>query len=283
MSESTVKVNTSKRLEDTRQSTCIWTCRRTKHRRGHWGNHVTARLMIVLCSVGLSELAIAQDTDVQRLDNFAHSINPWQEIRINENIPPNHFQLKTWDSVNAVEVVSQASMSLLGRAIDVNLEHTPLLCWRWRIDAPLQTADMTRKSGDDYAARLYISLALPESEKGFLLNTQLALARAIWGQQLPDAAINYVWDNLQAQGTIRPNAYTDRTTMVVLQSGSDQTGRWISEARHLRHDIERLYSFNAKATQIAIGADTDNTGESARAGFADIHFASEATGCQFPG
>lgn len=206
----------------------------------------------------------------------------WQEVQLDDRITPNTFDALTWDGVPALRVQSDNSMSLLARPIDVDLARTPLLCWSWRIDAPLKTADMTTKSGDDYAARLYVSLALPEAEKGFLLNAQLAMARAIWGPHVPDAAINYVWDNRQPVGTERPNAYTDRTTMVVVQSGAARAGGWVNESRQLLKDVSRLYSPNATPVQIAITADTDNTGETATAGFANIHFASESAGCTFP-
>lgn len=52
------------------------------------------------------------------------------------------YALKFWDGVVAVEAVAERSMALLGRPLDVDLEATPQLCWLWRVDAPLATADM---------------------------------------------------------------------------------------------------------------------------------------------
>lgn len=210
---------------------------------------------------------------------FDGGLPPWQEIRIKADLKPNSFTTRQWDGVPALEVRSEASMSLLGRPVSVDLARTPVLCWRWRIDAPLQAADMSRKSGDDYAARLYVSLALPEADKSLGLRTQLRLARSIWGPSVPDAAINYVWDNRHAVGTERPNAYTDRTTMVVLRSGKSDAGAWVQERRHVGRDAARLYGSSATPVQIAITADTDNTGESAHAGFADLHWVPEQAAC----
>jgi len=155
-----------------------------------------------------------------------------------------------------------------------------VLCWRWRVDAVLRAADMTRRSGDDYAARLYVSLALPDADMNFAVRTKLRMARAIWGPQVPDAAINYVWDNRQAVGAEMPNAYTDRTLMVVLRSGDGDARRWVRERRNVAQDAARLFSPNAKAVQLAVAADTDNTGEAAHAGFADIHFVGPDQACQ---
>ena len=48
-------------------------------------------------------------------------------------------------------------------------------------------------------------------------------------KDVPDAAINYVWDNLQPKGTERANACTDRTQMLVLRSDDADAGRWVWE------------------------------------------------------
>ncbi|MGE4593790.1 MULTISPECIES: DUF3047 domain-containing protein [Alcaligenaceae] len=248
--------------------------------------YLSCIFLIISVTPGLSqgvteENLSATEANTKKLQ-LSNGLDEWDHVQLNKNVAANQFEATLWDGQQAIKVQSRASMSLLARPIKVDLSETPLLCWRWRIDAPLKAADMTTKAGDDYAARLYVSLALPEAEKGFLLNAQLAMARAIWGPQVPDAAINYVWDNRQPVGTERPNAYTDRTTMVVLQSGPTRAGGWVNESRHLPKDMARLYSANATPVQIALAADTDNTGEAATAGFTDIHFAPESTGCTFP-
>lgn len=223
--------------------------------------------------------AHAAGADPVWVGRFERGTAPWQEVRLNADLKPNTFTARDWDGVQALEVRSSGSMSLLARPLEVDLKRTPVLCWRWRVDAPLQSADMTRRNGDDYAARLYVSLALPDSEKSLGLRAQLRLARSIWGPSVPDAAINYVWDNRQPVGTQQPNAYTDRTTMVVLRSGAKDAGGWVQERRHIGRDAARLYGPSASAVQLAITADTDNTGEAARAGFADLHFVAEDTPC----
>lgn len=213
---------------------------------------------------------------------FADGLDPWREVRLREDLARNRFELRMWDDAHALQVSSQASMSLLARPVSIDLADTPVLCWRWRIDAPLKGADIATRAGDDYAARLYVSFAIPDEEKGFGLRTRLALGRAIWGADLPDAAINYVWDNRSPVGTEQANAYTDRAMMVVLRSGATQAGRWVSERRDIAADVTRLFSPRAAAVQLAVTADTDNTGESATAGFADLHFVARNQPCALP-
>ncbi|MBG6076209.1 DUF3047 domain-containing protein [Polaromonas sp. CG_9.11] len=238
-------------------------------------------LLVLMAATPLSSNAFASPGEGPIwVGRFDRGLAPWQEVRLSTKLQPNTFTVREWDGVAALEVQSSASMSLLARPVMVDLARTPVLCWRWRVDAPLKSADLTQRSGDDYAARLYVSLALPDAEKSLGLRTQLRIARSIWGASVPDAAINYVWDNRQPVGTERPNAYTDRTTMVVLRSGAADAGGWVQERRDVGRDIVRLYGASATPVQLAITADTDNTGETARAGFADLHWVTEQAACE---
>lgn len=207
---------------------------------------------------------------------------PWQAVQVGKNLTPNRFERRVWDGVDALEVHSAASMSLMARPLTIDLEATPVLCWRWRIAQVVPNADMNRRDSDDYAARVYVSFTLPPASMGVGVRTQLRLARAIWGPNVPDAALNYVWDNRHSVGTERPNAYTDRAMMVVQRSGNHEAGRWMEERRDVRSDVARLFSAEAQAVQLAVTADTDNTRQTAHAGFADFHFVAADQGCQFP-
>ena len=215
------------------------------------------------------------------LGRFDGSLAPWREVRLKADIPPTRFVQEIWDGEPALVAQSQGSMSLMARPVTIDLQRTPVLCWRWRIDAPLQKADLRTTAGDDYAARLYVSLRLPNEDKSLALRAQLGLARAIWGPDIPDAALNYVWDNRNPVGTEAPNAYTERARMIVQRTGAADAGRWVSERRDLARDAARLFGPRAVPVQLALTADTDNTGESARAGFAQIHAVAESEPCRF--
>ncbi len=207
---------------------------------------------------------------------------PWSVLRLDERVPPTRYRVLRWDGVNAVEARAAASMALLARPLDVDLAATPVLCWRWRVDAVVGSADMTRKSGDDYAARVYVAFALPPELLGPGTRAKLGIARALYGSQVPDAAINYVWDNRNPVGTRRPNAYTDRTLMIVQRTGGEKAGQWITERADVLDDARRAFGTEAvRPTLLALAADTDNTGEQVRSGFADLHFVSREHDCDF--
>lgn len=210
--------------------------------------------------------------------------DPWRIQRFDERIPATRYTVREWDGEEAVEAHAEGSMALLARPLSIDLAATPYLCWRWRVDAPVKDADMTRKSGDDYAARVYITFQVDRSALGFGTRTRLALARSIYGDQVPDAALNYVWDNRNPVGTLRDNAYTDRARMFVLRSGTEEAGRWVTEQRNVAADFRRAFGdLPAKPTGLAIASDTDNTGGSAHAGFARFRFAANSADCAADG
>lgn len=243
------------------------------------------RRALTLAVLGLASLPVAARDDavsVGRFDTAGDAPPPWQVVRLDQKVPPTRYRVMAWDGVMAVEARAEASMALLARPLDVDLERTPVLCWRWRVDAPLVTADMATKAGDDYAARVYVTFGLPAEAMDFSTRFKLGLARGLFGQDVPDAAINYVWDNRYPVGTERPNAYTDRNRMLVLRSGPAEAGAWVSERRDVVRDIARAYGTEqVRAVQLALAADTDNTGESARSGFADLHFVARDAACGF--
>lgn len=242
-------------------------------RQSHW-----AVCLALVSSLPIANhAALAQGSAIQPLPL---SPNHWQEVTLGKDIRPNTFKFQSADGEQLLRIESNASMSMMATAVDVDLTQTPVLCWRWRVNRTLDKANMTERFGDDYSARLYLSVAIPEAEQSLGLRLQLGLARSIWGDQIPDGAINYVWDNRQPLGTEMPNAYTDRVTMVVTQSGNAKAGQWVEQSRDVAQDIQRLFTSSATPVQIALAADTDNTGEAVVAEFADVAFAATAAQCQ---
>ena len=205
---------------------------------------------------------------------------PWKVEQLNKDIPPTSYKAREWDGVQAIEAHAIKSMALLARSLEVDLARTPILCWRWRIDAPLKRADMKTKAGDDYAARVYLSFTVPPESLGLGTRMALGLARSMRGNSVPDAAVNYIWDNRHDIGTWQANAYTERARMLVLRSGATDAGRWVDERRDVSADFLKAFGHApAKLTGLAIASDTDNTGEEAHAGFADFHFVAANEAC----
>lgn len=202
----------------------------------------------------------------------------WQPLKPAPKALDTLYTLIRDDGTTVLMAEANRSMSGLLYPIRINVKQTPLLQWRWKISNVLADADMTKKSGDDYAARIYVLFDYPVEKLPFGTRAKLKLAESVYGQKVPTAALNYVWDNRMAPGTIRPNAYTDRARMIVLQSGNDKAGRWITETRDLAADFRSAFGEEPPdVIAVALATDTDNTGEKVTAWYGDIQFSPRST------
>ena len=206
---------------------------------------------------------------------------PWRMVKLTAE-RPTRYQVAIVAGKVAVEAIVDRSMSLLTRPISVDLAKTPVICWRWYVDGPVRKADMTRRSGDDYAARLYIAFDMPDEALSQATKLKLRMARGLFGKNIPDAAVVYVWDNKHSVGTARKSSYTDRSQLVVAETGSVRARVWVSERADLASDFARAFDRQpGKPIQLAVAADGDNTNSSGRAAFADIHFVARGQRCAF--
>ena len=178
-------------------------------------------------------------------------------------------------TVLRVRSVSAAGAAAYSTRAPVNAH--PVLQWRWKIDRVVEQADMQRRSGDDFAARVYVLFDIPEDELPMLARIRVQLARLLYGTEVPPAALCYVWDNRHSPETSAWSSYTDRVRMIVVESGSVRAGRWVEVRRDLEADFRAAFGAQwRKPTPDVIGLvagnDTDQTKESATAWFADFRF-----------
>lgn len=174
---------------------------------------------------------------------------------------------------HAVMAVAEASASGLVREIKINPAEYPVVRWKWKIQNILKKGDVSRKEGDDYPARLYITFEYDPGKFGLLEKSKYEMARLIYGQYPPHAAINYIWESRSPVGTMVPNPYTNRTMMFVVESGGEKLNKWIDEERNVYEDYRRAFGEEpSMISGVAIMTDTDNTGETATAYFGDIRF-----------
>ena len=234
---------------------------------------LTAVLLMLLGAQGsvlaADAAASVSPTSPQGLPDGWQPFNPAPKAR------PTRYTLERDGNDDVIRADADHSMSGLIRTLRVDPAKTPMLRWRWRIAQSLKTADMATKAGDDYVARLYVLFDYDTSKLDFGTRTKLALAKLIYGVDVPAAALNYVWDNRYPVGTLRPNAYTDRARMIVVDSGAANAGRWVTVTRDIVADFRAAFGEDAPPViGVAIATDTDNTGEQATAWYGDIRFLS---------
>ena len=153
----------------------------------------------------------------------------------------------------------------------VDLRATPILRWRWKVSNLIWGADIGRKEGDDYPARVYVLFRYEPARASLAMRAQYALARSLHGEALPHATLNYVWDGRAPAGTILPNAYTGRAMMLVVESGAARVGQWVEAERNVYEDYKRAFGEEPPPVAgIAVMTDTDQTGEAVTAWYGDI-------------
>ncbi len=184
----------------------------------------------------------------------------------------------TRDGVTVVvKATSEGAASGLTREIRIDPKEYPIARWRWKVDNLLNKSDVSRKDGDDYPARLYITFEYDPDKVSFARKLKYKAGQAIFGA-IPIGALNYIWDSRTAPGTIVDNAFTDFAKMIVARSGSQDVGKWVEEERNIYEDYRKAFGEEPSMINgVAIMTDTDNTKEAATAYYGDIVFQKAST------
>ena len=179
--------------------------------------------------------------------------------------------IKDGESV-VVKAVSEAAASGLIKEVRIDPREYPVVRWRWKVENLLQKSDVTRKDGDDYPARLYITFEYNPDMVGFGKKLKYKAGRVIFGD-IPIGALNYIWETKAPAGTIIDNAYTDFAKMIVVESGPRKVDTWVAEERNVYDDYKRAFGEEPPMINgVAIMSDTDDTGERATAYYGHIVF-----------
>lgn len=188
------------------------------------------------------------------------------------------YQLVGEEGVTVLRARADASTAGIIRDVRVDLAARPLLGWRWKVTRLPLKADLRTKAGDDYAARLYVVFDLRLAELPFGQRFGVTMARILYGEDVPAAALCYVWATRAAAGTFAPNAYTDRVRMIVVESGAARLGEWRAYERDAAADYRRAFGAEPPAVKgVVVSTDTDNTGETAEAFYGDVAFRARPT------
>ncbi len=185
---------------------------------------------------------------------FSHqTLEGWESKKF---VSETSYALTRVDGDTALKAVSQSSASGLIKKIRIDLEKFPILNWRWRIENRLAgTFDEKQKSGDDYAARIYVVVS------GGI---------ALWKTR----ALNYVWAKHSPKGNVWPNAFAKKNAvMIALRSSEAPVSVWHTEKRNIREDFKKYFGKKIRFIDaVVLMSDTDNTKKTVTAYYGDIYF-----------
>jgi hypothetical protein len=173
----------------------------------------------------------------------------WREIALKGRTI---YSIDTVDGSASLKAQSQAGASILVHPVEFDIREYPWLSWRWRVERLVDGENLRRKRGSDASARVYVYF----NTKGFP-----------WQKR----NLDYVWSRTLPVGTELSSAYTNQSKIIVVESGSERAGQWLSVSRNLLDDYRRLFGEEPpRAAAIGLMVDTDNTRSEALARFDDV-------------
>jgi len=220
--------------------------------------YTLSKLAVVRILMFLSVAICAEAAD-EKLIIGAFSSGSLDHWEAREFKGKTNYQLVDLSGTRVLKAESTNSASGLFREQRIDLQKTPVMNWRWHIKNRLGKINEQDKSGDDYAARVYV-----------VVNG----GAAFWETK----AINYVWSSTSPTGKVWPNAYASsgingKMIMIALRSSNDQTGTWYTEKRNILADLKHQFGEDIRYIDaVAIMTDSDDSLGNVTAYYGDINF-----------
>ena len=202
------------------------------------------------------------------------SLSPWGPWFVQRGNTPTLYRLAEVDGMVALEADAQEGGSALWRKIRFDPQAYPVIEWRWRI-APEPGTDLAKNSPSSPLARLSLGFHGDANKLDFDDRAKLRLAMVLTPNGLPYASLLYVWMlNVPAE-TVVHSPYTDRVRMIVVESGAQRVGEWVSVRRNVLEDYRRAFGEEAgDIVGVGVMTDVGDDGSRRRSYYGDITFRS---------
>ena len=240
--------------------------------------YVTRAVLVGVMSIQGLTAVWAQGSEMLEVAKFSRGTvgqalpDGWSPLTFKKVSKQTKYEVVKDGETIVVKASSEASASGLTKEVRIDPREYPIVRWRWKVENLLRNSDVSRKDGDDYPARLYLTFEYDPDKVGFSKKLKYKAGRALFGD-IPIAALNYIWETKTPIGTIVENAYTDFAQMIVVESGPQKVGTWVEEERNIYEDYKKAFGEEPPLINgVAIMSDTDNTKERVTAYYGDITF-----------
>lgn len=186
----------------------------------------------------------------------------WREVRF-PGRAANHFAVDG----DVVRVTSDGSVSVLWRDVAVDLAATPILVWRWRVDAAPPPTALARRGGDDRALALYATFTADPAAETLGTRLRRAMLEPFVDGPMPGRVLTFVWGgDGDARGWFVNPYLAESGRMRVLRGPEAPLGVWLEEAVDLGAEHAAAFGEPARTLlQLGVSADTDDTASRAEA------------------
>jgi len=168
------------------------------------------------------------------------------------------YEVRSEDGNHYLHAATSSSDMMVVKKISVDIVQYPFVTWRWRVHELPANGDESVKQYCDVPASV-----------SFVTNRTKLLPKSI----------KYTWSSTLPVGTVTESPFAfwpARTDIIVIDSGTDKQGQWVTVKRNILKDYKQLYGKtkvkSKKLTAIAIMSDSDNTGTAAIADYDEIVF-----------
>ncbi len=198
------------------------------------------RRLFLTLTLGIGFLSALLAEERISLDAWqASGFGDWKEKSFKDNT---RYIAGLENGVGILSAKAENSASALFLTRKINIQKTPILNWRWRLQAFNGATDHLSKGEDDFPARIYV-----------------VVRDGIFPWQT--LAINYVWAEGQIEKAFWPNPFTEKAIMVPIAQGRESIGEWREEKVDIVADFKRLFDRDIDVIDgVAIMTDADNFG-----------------------
>lgn len=202
------------------------------------------------------------DASVLFRDDF-ETLDHWEQVFF-PNIPRHSeyaIEASTDPSTasrgSVLRLESDDSASALVSSVVFNPAEFPILRWRWRTETVFADLDPDQRAGDDYPLRLYVAFGRTRSERGLFDSLKRRTLSAIYGRELPDSTLIYVWSGRERKSRCSTSPFTSHAGVVSLES---TPGGWREEEVNLLADYRACFSDRPPGrARLGIMNDSDNS------------------------
>jgi hypothetical protein len=169
---------------------------------------------------------------------------------LNEKSGNADFMLVREDGLHALNLRSKESSFSFQKRIQVDTKQYPVLSWHWKVTKLPEGGDFRNSGKDDQAAQLFVAFSRTK-------------------------AIVYIWDTTAPVGAVGDAAAPPFFSIkaVVVRSGIEDTGQWVSEKRNIYEDYRRIFGHEPPpARGMRIQINSQHTGTAAESFFSNVTF-----------
>ncbi len=167
------------------------------------------------------------------------------------------YSIGSNENGNFLKAEANNAASGLGKQIKIDLNKTPYLNIKWKVEKDLKGIDESTKKGHDYAARVFV-------------------VKKTGATPLSNRAMNYVFSSNEDVDVFHPSPYTKKSIDYVLATTKEHLNEWVTVKVNVKDHFKKFHNLDLdEINGVAIMADTDNSKLSSVAYYQNIYFSAE--------